>query len=284
MADTTMRTPFPPAQFPLVDQNGLITQVWRQFLTNIFGRTGGTTGVDLSTITALVDALQLDVQTFDGTAEALVPAPLRFPDAIDTPIPAHGVQYQDDLHALASSSANGFMAATDKVRLDAMVSPMAVPQALTTDVTAANIATDVTILTETIAAAMTTAGRQRRFSGYALVSNGTTAGTLQVWLKVGTTKVFTLAFTTPVTASTNRGVYIAMDWCWRAVGASGTLQVGGTLFTNSTATPTITPDTLTAPATVDTTVSQTYSVGFNWTAANAANTVTAKTASLTEVV
>jgi len=286
----TNKIPFPVSK-PLTPSGSDFTESWRQFFLALRDIASTSENFDPSELTVRINELFLESQAqvaipvYKPSVDELVAqvlASMRVPPAdVPSDVFTHGIQDAGDLHALASSSTNGFMSASDKAKLDGIgVVPA---QALVADVTAANSAADFTVLTETLPANTSRAGMQRRFSMYGLVSNGTTAGTLQLWVKVGTTKVFTHAFTTPTTAATNKGVFVAFEWCFRTIGASGTLQVSGTLFTNDTPAVTLTPDSLVTPATIDTTAAQTFTFGFNWVAANASNSVTAKSASLVGV-
>lgn len=285
------KTPIPLAQIAFLTPNGRVSDPWRQYLLSLGDSNGNGGGNDIGDLlVALAELRQQDASVAvpasqpsrsadEIAAEAIANAQrvMQFDDA-GTLVFTHGAQDDDSLHALATASAAGFMSATDKAKLDAI--GLIPAQSLVSDVAATNSAADVAILTETLAANTARAGMQRRFSMYGLVSNGTTAGTLQIWVKVGATKVFTHSFTTPTTAATNRGLFVAFEWCFRTIGSSGTLQISGTLFTNDTPAVTLTPDSLVTPAAINTTSSNTFTFGFNWLAANASNSVIAKTASL----
>jgi hypothetical protein len=289
------KTPIPLAQIAFLTQAGRVSEPWRQYLLSLGDADGNGGGADIGQLVIAIaelrqqDAATVSVQAVSSARGdeigASVIANAQRADPRDSSVDVamtHGIQDQPDLHALATQTDAGFMSPTDKAKLDGVnVIPA---QSLTADVTAANIASDVTVLTETLPANTARAGMQRRFSMYGLVSNGTTAGTLQIWVKVGTTKVFTHAFTSPTTAATNKGLFVAFEWCFRTIGATGSLQVSGTLFTNDTPAVTLTPDSLVTPASIDTTASQTFTFGFNWITANASNSVTAKSASLVGVV
>ncbi|MDR5802134.1 hypothetical protein [Caballeronia sp. LZ001] len=289
------KTPIPLAQIAFLTPSGRVSDPWRQYLLALGDADGNAGTGDFGPILiALAELRQQDAATVSvpslpaGRLDEIVASVIANAqrseqrDSSADLAMTHGIQDQSDLHATATQTDAGFMSAADKAKLDGV---NAIPaQSLTADVTASNTASDVTVLTETLPANAARAGMQRRFSMYCLVSNGTTAGTLQIWVKLGTTKVFTHAFTSPTTAATNKGLFVAFEWCFRTIGASGSLQVSGTLFTNDTPAVTLTPDSLVTPASINTTISQTFTFGFNWLAANASNSVTAKSASLVGVV
>lgn len=287
---TKGRSPFPQVD---LQRDGRLAPTWREFFLTLFQRTGGEQGGDLGSLTAMVAELSLQLQAQvsppviprQPQSDLIVPVIVRRQvDELTQLVPTHNLQDDPSLHAVATQSSAGFLSAADKAKLDGLAANALSPQSLTSDVTASNTTADVTVLTETLAANTARKGMLRRFTMYALVSNGTNAGTLQLWVKIGSTKVFTHAFTTPTTAATNKGLYVAFEWCFRAIGSGGQAQVSGTLFTNDTPAVTLTPDSLVTPAAIDTTVTQTFTFGFNWVAADAANAITAKSASLVGVV
>lgn len=290
------KTPFPPPNVPPIGPDGQFSRVWLDFLLALFRRTGGSDGADVAALKTLIDQLTVEqkeqaveIDEINAQAAALVAVPLivnlsRRLDSMEERqlAPTHGIQDQPDLHALATATTAGFMSASDKTRVNALPTPASLNSIA--DAIASNTAADVVIISETLAAGSAKVGMQRCAQVYGRVSNGTTAGTLQFWIRINGVKVFTQAFTTTATAATGKGFFVAFDWAFRTIGATGTLQVAGRIDTNSTATPTSTPDALQTPATVDTTVALLVEIGFNWTAANASNIAVTKIASITGVV
>lgn len=167
--------------------------------------------------------------------------------------------------------------ATQTAQIPAIVEKTAVLDlhaALLADAVASNSAADVAIVAlpvnGTLKAGMTLSGRI-----VGVTSNGTTPGTLNLWLSVDGVKVLTHAFTTPDVSGTNKG--FAADFTL-TVRAPGSAVAGGVLHLAYNA-PTVLPSaTLTPFAMPD--IAATFALGMNWTAADASNTATAKIATL----
>ena len=145
---------------------------------------------------------------------------------------------------------------------------------LLANVVAVNSVADVQIVslpfTGTLKAGLSVSGRI-----VGQTSNGTTPGTLNLWLSVNGVKVFTHAFTTPDVLGVNKG--FAADFAL-TVRAPGVGMAGGVLhlaYNAPTVLPSVSDSSFYVPDT-----GATFALGMNWTAANANNTATAKIAIL----
>lgn len=136
---------------PIVGPDGRIDRTWWHFFLTMFVRTGGTGGNDTSELAALIEALSKELaseQAFtnssipnDGQADrnklliqALTSMQVesfrqkqdsheisqifRPRQDFDELIQRHGLQYDPDLHAVATPAMNGFLSAADKTRVD----------------------------------------------------------------------------------------------------------------------------------------------------------------------
>jgi len=189
---------------------------------------------------------------------------------------AHGSQAGGDLHAVATQTVAGFMSASDKLKLDTLPSISMSPIALTADVVAQNSTADVNIFSTTLAANSLAVGSTFLSSFTMLASAAGSSGTLSIWVKVGATKVLTATFTVPLLGLSNQAIVSVFRFTVRTTGAGGTFQVSGnnngnsTLFTSGIV-------INTASGAINTTTSNTLSIGMNWSVANVANVATAKT-------
>lgn len=107
-----------------------------------------------------------------------------------------------------------------------------------------------------------------------VTANGNTPGILNLWLSVGGVKVITHAFTTPDVIGTNKG--FAADFTL-TVRSAGSAAAGGVLSLAYNA-PTVLPASSTFA--VPTGANTVFTLGMNWTAADAANIATARLAYL----
>jgi hypothetical protein len=123
---------FPDVGAPMTDpKTGRVSMAWFQLLLALFNRTGGASGSTgsesvgevlqlLQSLVAPAYAPELSHQISDVEAalSALATA-LRDPEP-ESFVPTHGIQDAPDLHALATSSAAGFMSSADKAKLDGL--------------------------------------------------------------------------------------------------------------------------------------------------------------------
>jgi hypothetical protein len=79
---------------------------------------------------------------------------------------------------------------------------------LTSQALASNSLADVNFCTFTVPANILTVGQQVMLEAWGNSDNGTTAGTLNFWIKVGATKICTVSFTTTTTAKTLQGWHV----------------------------------------------------------------------------
>lgn len=128
---------FPEIRAPLVDmRTGQIDIVWRQFLMSLYARTGAEQGSSSSGNAAAIAALQAAVAELQGDQAALdslldamyalylsqaIPALPRPSQILDIEVSSHGLQYDPAMHALATQALDGFMPATDKLKLDTTI-------------------------------------------------------------------------------------------------------------------------------------------------------------------
>lgn len=108
-----------------------------------------------------------------------------------------------------------------------------------------------------------------------VTSNGTTPGTLNLWLSVGGVKVLTHAFTTPDVPGAGKG--FAADFTV-TVRSAGSVMAGGVLSLAYNA-PTVLPAVSAAPVAIPAGPAV-VALGMHWSAADAANIATAKVAFL----
>lgn len=150
-------------------------------------------------------------------------------------------------------------------------------------ITPAGAAGDASILTYTTPADVPNIGTVLRFVAQGNTDNGTTAGTLNVWIKNNAgTKIGTMSFTTTVTAKTLAPWRMEFLLTYRASGATGAVILAGSgiasgAYAGTTAVtfanilngfPLLTQTATTAQAT---NVGHTWSIGMNWTAGVATN-------------
>lgn len=202
-------------------------------------------------------------------------------DAMFGVTPVHQLENDQLLHAVATQALNGFMSATDKAKLDGINTSL-ISAAITADVTSNNTTADVPILSITIPAGALAVGSTFGASLYALVSSAALTGTINIWVKINATKAFTLALTTPAVGSTAQGISFYPRITCRAIGASGSLQMSG-LFTSNNNVYNGGPVVNSALGSIDTTVSNTLTLGVNWSVANAGNTLAVKNCDITQV-
>lgn len=127
------RTPIPLQQIAFLTSSGRVSEPWRQYLLALGDSNGNAGGGDLGPIlVALAELRQQDAATVAATllprdeeviAQLLMPAPRTLEQRDEAPVPTHGVQDDETLHALATSTLAGFMSAADKARLDALAAP-----------------------------------------------------------------------------------------------------------------------------------------------------------------
>jgi hypothetical protein len=141
---------------------------------------------------------------------------------------------------------------------------------LTSQALASNSLADVNFCTFTVPANILTLGQQVMLEAWGNSDNGTTAGTLNFWIKVGATKICTVSFTTTTTAKTLQGWHVRILVTFRSVGSGGTMIGAGIYWSTA---PTVTNGTTvnTSTTAVATNASLAITAGFNWTAANASN-------------
>ncbi|HGM4824719.1 TPA: hypothetical protein ACKP7E_003455 [Pseudomonas aeruginosa] len=279
----------PEFNTPFIGQDGRVNYVWWQFLLKLWTRTGGASGNDGSASLNLIRALE-------GSAASAIafqfdpansPAPdgqvsrLPKPSVVvpDQAVYQHGIHDAGDLHAAVTASKNGFMTSGDKSKLDSF--PNIAPVALTADATIVNSTADGNILQLTAPASSLSAGSTIGGRLYALVSSAAATGTLSVWIKIGATKVITQTFTMPALGQTNTGMSYYFTASVRTTGVSGTIQLSALMTSNGNAL-NAGPVVSTASATINTTISNTFTLGWNWSVANAANSATAKNAVLSQ--
>lgn len=152
-----------------------------------------------------------------------------------------------------------------------------VPQIVSADVAASNSAADFTIQTITLPASSLNIGSTIEFTIYGIHSNGTTAGTANFWVKIGATKVLTVAIASTTTTKTNQPWKFEGQMVIRTTGSGGTAFLAGNCVSSITAT--ANGNSISVPTTtsaINTTVANTITTGINWTAANASNSLTTK--------
>lgn len=266
---------------PIFDKGGYIDPVWHNFFSTLLRRTGGSVGIDASDAPALQGALP-------GTDLVLPfePSPLHSVEsasrsvsdaAPEVPAPTHGQQNDPILHDIVTITANGFMSAADKIKLDAMTVPVAPPTALIADVVTQNTTADGAVLTFTMPASSIVVGTTIAVRLYGLITSAALAGTLSVWIKAGATKIMTQTFTLPGLGQVNTGLFYTASLTARTVGASGAIQIASLMTSNGNAL-NGGPAVGSVSAALNTTVAQTFTIGWNWSVASAANIATAKNA------
>lgn len=275
-----LSTQVPDAGTPIFDAKGYINPVWHNFFNTIMNRTGGTLGIDAESDNAILAAtadpgpaaideagpLELSVMVAAATQD----------DSHGAQVPSHGQQNDPGLHDVVTITDNGFMSAFDKVKLDSVVLPTVSPAALVADVVTQNSTADGPVLAFTMPAASIAVATTISVRLTGLITSAVSAGTLSVWIKSGATKVLTQVFTLPASAQSGVGVAYSAAITARTIGASGTMQIAGALTSalNVLGGPAIGS----VIAALNTTISNTFTIGWNWSVANAGNIATAKNA------
>lgn len=146
---------------------------------------------------------------------------------------------------------------------------------LTAQVVASATAADTNILTLSIPASQLRVGSQFSTDIYGNADNALNGGTINVWLKIGTTKIATLSVVTATTAQTVKGWSARFIFTVRSIGATGTVIAAASgSFSSATAIAAELPMSIaTVATTTDTTSAQTLTLGMNWTAAVSGNIV-----------
>lgn len=281
MADTNATVP--DINTALILPNGQIHPVWFQFFLRLLVRTDPNTNPDIERLTILINALygqsnaQVDylsslsaIRDMAVIAQSAIYARPRIPMVSTGEIPAHGLQYDEQLHALATASLAGFMSAADKTKLNALRATIA-PVTLTADVVNVNSSADQQILSTVIPANALATGSMLRARIWANISTLAAGGTLAFWIKSGATKVVNLVATLPAGALSNIGTRVDFSVTQRA----GTAAVGfGELTTTGNSlipAPFISANLFT----LDPTISNTVSIGWTWFTASPSNNGTA---------
>lgn len=298
---TDVTTNIPAYGTPIIDARGNINEVWWRFFTTLLARTGGLEGFD-------IDVLVSQVKSVDALQASSVGVERAFPDGLPADVsvarqgiqeapgpvqvqrqpldlmalltaPTHGQQHDPGLHALATTTADGFMSAADKVKLNNLSVPAVVPATLIADAVTTNTTADGVILSIAVPAGALLAGSTLSLRMFGLVSSAAIAGTLSFWVKIGATKVLSQSFTLPVLGVTNAGVFYTANATVRTAGAAGTIQLSSLMTSGSNAL-NGGPVVGTAAGSIDTTAANTFTIGWNWSVANAGNTATAKNATI----
>lgn len=239
----------------------------------------------------LTAGLIVDLE-YDGTDFILVDPPS--PNTTDRLPEGTTNLYYTAARAAAAAPVQSVAGRTGAVTLakaDVGLANALAPAVASVNVTAATrtnsaLATDTDFLSATISANALVAGAAFNFEVNGLVDNGTTAGTLNLYVKINGTKVTLASITTTTTTKTNQPYTLRGTLQFPVIGASGQYSVGGQLITASPAAVTSTPfvaPTGTTGTTIDTTASATVVFGFAWTAANAANIGRVATATLEQI-
>lgn len=128
-----VKTPIPLQQIAFLTPSGRVSDPWRQYLLALGDANGNAGNTDFGPILiALAELRQQDAATVavaqtprndDVIPQLLMPVQRLLSACDEVPVPTHGVQDDETLHALATSMSAGFMSATDKVRLDALAAP-----------------------------------------------------------------------------------------------------------------------------------------------------------------
>lgn len=276
-----LSTQVPDAGTPIFNSAGYIDPVWHNFFSTVLRRTGGSVGIDAGDAPALQAASAGAAFSFPAEPSPLEPlasfALVATDDGQDFPAPNHGQHNDPILHDVATSTANGFMSAADKSKLDTVNVPAALPVALIADVVTQNSTADGAILSFTMPAASIAAGTTIAVRLYGLITSAALAGTLSVWVKSGATKVMTQTFTLPSLGQANVGLFYTASLTARTVGASGTMQIASLMTSNGNAL-NGGPAVGSVSAALNTTISNTFTIGWSWSVANAGNIATAKNA------
>lgn len=284
MADLKAR--IPDYAIPIINpKTGQIDPVWFQFFLKLFDRTGGDNGGDSSKDHLLILAtvgLVNSVVSQPGSMRSKVAdlMALTQESAIQVmpkrqelgQVPAHGVQYDELMHALVTTSTHGFMSASDKTKLDALPQYVT-PTSIISSVTTTNTTADAAVSTIVIPANTFVPGSVLNMRMAGVLSGAAAGGNFNVWVKVGATKMLTLTISMPAGATSNIGMRFEMTMTQRS---ASVMQFAGFLVSAQN---TYLPIEIIAETTngVSTTVANTFTAGWNWSTANAANIAVAHT-------
>lgn len=290
---TDIESDIPLYASPIIGKDGRVTAVWWRFFLALFNRTGGSSGVlpippdpDVEIIDADTEGYiggpdffnisRLENEETNAITSSYIPVVPILPDIDDTFLNPHGIYEDSTLHAIATPSSNGFMSSTDKSKLDGITDNYSI----VTDVVATNSTADVDILTFIVLANGYIAGDFQSLQLDAFIDNGAVANQLDVWIKIGVTKVFTQSLSTPSIIGTGNGLSLVSNWTVRSLGATGEIQFAGSLISNVDS-PAIALSTPAPTATaVDTTANLAFTIGMNWTSAAVDEIATVKTATV----
>ena len=188
----------------------------------------------------------------------------------------HGSLAGGDLHAVATSAAAGFMSASDKSKLDVYPRLLISPVPVVADVVATNSTADVNIFSASIGANQLVVG-STFFAGFTnITSTHNSVQTLNIWAKIGATKIIILSLTYPGSGVSNVGVTTQIRMTVRSIGAAGTVQISG-VAQGSVSVLTNAPFISSTSGSIDTTAANTITFGMNWGAVQPTNVATTKT-------
>lgn len=128
-----IKTPIPLQQIAFLTPSGRVSDPWRQYLLALGDADGNAGGGDFGPILiALAELRQQDAATVsvaqasrddDVIPQLLMPVQRLLAACDEVPVPTHGVQDDETLHAVATSTSAGFMSSADKGKLDALAAP-----------------------------------------------------------------------------------------------------------------------------------------------------------------
>jgi len=172
----------------------------------------------------------------------------------------------------ATISGAGSLSASDKIKLDSLINGLSA--SLTASVTTTNTTADTSILSLVVPAATFVVGSVLEARLMADISGAAAGGNLSIWIKVGATKLHTLTVSLPAGATSGIGLRLNMLMTQRS---GTTMQLSGELVTAQN---TLLPvEVITTVLNgFDASISNTVILGWNWSAANAANIAIAHTA------
>lgn len=173
----------------------------------------------------------------------------------------------------ATQALPGSMSAADKAKLDNL-RPTVVPVSTITSPTVTNSTADLDVLSITIPANALTTGSVLRSAMYGIAAAAAAGGALNLYVKISTTKIITIPLTAPAAAMASNGFSFDVGMTVRGT-SPVLLRVSGRAITQANL---MTPANAmtTADGTFDPTVSNTITIGFSWSVANAANTATSQ--------